>query len=495
MSTDLSLNALEVLRTSNRPDLFIKYLYAKAFLTLDRVPDSIRDDYLESIRSFNGFYEEKPRKLSASDFISDFEQIILSLRSHGYVKANETEEVFITNRGEIVSGAHRVAACAALNINIQVSLWVERDVNYNYKFFVNRFMDDQVMNRSLITKSSLDQNLRCLIIHGKVSDEIAKKIELDLENITEVFLKKELKLGFESLTLIKFINYLFPVGQKNSWAGNQQDNFRGLKSHVEKSIGVNSTRFFFLSCLPIEALTEFKTSTRLKYDLDNASIHSTDSFEECKAIADLFSYDVFLRFFQSSAFKTDLALMDDLSKLSRALKDQKVDLGTSFILGSFVLALFNLRSSRDFDIFSFADLSFESMLEQGRQFSIHSVREISGNPPNPNVLFDSASLFSFFGLKVSTLEWLRQVKIDRNEFPKDQSDVILIEKFLALEKKKTLKNFIGRRYVILTWRIYNRIHRIKVICYSKISKVPSLYYFLRKSKKLLLKIVLKKRGS
>jgi hypothetical protein len=128
------VNAAEIVRRSVRPDLVLKFTYAKTRLTGG---DSswATQAYLENIKAFNGFYEEEPRKTTPLDFVQAFDQLLPSFREHGF--GPDFPPVAISPSGELLDGAHRVATAAALGLAVPT---VVRDLeaHWNYSFFSTR---------------------------------------------------------------------------------------------------------------------------------------------------------------------------------------------------------------------------------------------------------------------------------------------------------------------------------------------------------------------
>ena len=108
-----SVDALELFRRSRRFDLIYKVELAHAWAY--GTPDDIRiaeDAYLEHIRAHNAFCEKNPLRLHPFDFIRDAFRTLRSIFKEGY---NPNHPIPLSSEGELLGGAHRLAACVAYN--------------------------------------------------------------------------------------------------------------------------------------------------------------------------------------------------------------------------------------------------------------------------------------------------------------------------------------------------------------------------------------------
>ena len=367
-----------------------------------------------------------------------------------------------------------MAVCAALGINLQVTTINNITSNYDSRFFTERYIDQQVLNQSLMIKSDIDDELICLVIHGTVEENISSKIEEELLRISRVFIKRELQLGVDGLSLLKYINYVYPGVDQNKWVGSKDDNFVGIRRHALSSLGQAKTRIYFLRDIPPQTLSEFKLNIRGKYGLKNSDIHSTDSNLEGKAICELFSNEQFLSHLQNPNTRIDLNLIDDLLELKVKLLGLGVDVKQCFLAGSFPLGLFNIRDARDFDVFHFDDFSFESKLESGRGFSLDIASLATGLPKDKSVFSERKLTFRLLGFPISTLELIQQIKSVRQDYLKDAHDVELILHFLRESGHNSLKVSLRRNSLIYAWRLYMQIRKMKIHLYKILSRIPIL---------------------
>ena len=107
-----TVDPLNVVRKSLRFDLIFKVELADAWLHGDAMAMRVAEEaYLESIRARCGFHESDPPKSSPEDYVTSFHATLASISARGY---DETAAPVPVDRdGELLGGAHRVAACVA----------------------------------------------------------------------------------------------------------------------------------------------------------------------------------------------------------------------------------------------------------------------------------------------------------------------------------------------------------------------------------------------
>lgn len=108
--------AIDVFKRSRRFDVAVKMAYVRAFVERD-IPALKRAEhaYLEMIRAANDFYEHEPCKTKPGEFVSAFRSLIDTIRDKGFDPAYA---LCIDAAGEVVNAQHRVAAAAALGLDV-----------------------------------------------------------------------------------------------------------------------------------------------------------------------------------------------------------------------------------------------------------------------------------------------------------------------------------------------------------------------------------------
>ena len=109
------VDALTVMSGSSRFDLIFKLELADAWARGDaRAVRTAEEAYLEMVRARNGFRESDPPRSGPAAFIDAFRATAASIRERGYDR--DAEAIPLDARGELLNGAHRLAACAAYGL-------------------------------------------------------------------------------------------------------------------------------------------------------------------------------------------------------------------------------------------------------------------------------------------------------------------------------------------------------------------------------------------
>lgn len=106
------VDARELIARSRRFDLIFKVELAWAWVY--GTPQEIRtaeEAYLEMVRARNGFRESDPPRSGPKAFIEAFRKTASSILENGYDLT--LSPVPLDSEGEVLNGAHRLAACAA----------------------------------------------------------------------------------------------------------------------------------------------------------------------------------------------------------------------------------------------------------------------------------------------------------------------------------------------------------------------------------------------
>lgn len=113
------VDARELFVRSRRFDLIFKFELAKAWAFGTASEIRIAEEaYLEHIRAHNGFCEKAPLRLHPFEFIRDAFETTRSILRKGYDV--NCPPIPVSGSGELLGGAHRLAACVAYNCRCAV---------------------------------------------------------------------------------------------------------------------------------------------------------------------------------------------------------------------------------------------------------------------------------------------------------------------------------------------------------------------------------------
>lgn len=434
------ISAHKLMCSSLRPDIAVKFAYAQSQIRHGVVPEALETLYLDSIFSFNYFFEEAPKKMGPSDFLNSFNTLIESLRHEGY--SPKEKPVYVTQDGYAVNGAHRVATMAALGGEIPVRLGSAAE-RYTFSYFANRPGADYFLSHSLITLVQQCPNIRCLILHSSMEEGMDEEILSQLSMSEHIFYSKSFNLSLNAYANLKRINYWhsLPPGERPKWAGTPRSGFSGLMSHARKSTGDSPVRAFFFQLSDNLNLAEVKRS--LRAGVENRQIHvvhSTDSHHETLELASAL-------FHEDSRRLLDLRAFTYWSKLDKAIDEIQFGDPSSYaasrnhvlIGGSSSMDAFGLREANDLDFIEstpkyLSGKSFFSKHDLGQELYSGTLDQLAGDPNRH---------FYYRGLKFVGLTDLAQMK-RRRKSSKDLLDAKVITAFLT-DNKASSKVTYGRQ--------------------------------------------------
>ena len=417
----MEVKALDLFLKQKRFDLIFKYLYVKYRNNFTRRA------YLENIRSFNGFYEVNPSdgipKQSAEDFVLSFDELIKNLEDNNFTQTKGT--IPIGSNGEITDGAHRLAACAYMNLTIDVCEDLEYINLYDYRFFRKMKMDEAIMDYGALEYVKLNPNAYIVNLHSVVDVANDDTVEAILNKYGCVFYKKSVDLTYNGYVNVKKISY-GSFWERESWIGNSTNKFSGLQEHAQCSRGKFPLRAFVFICENLDYVVKAKQEIRELFNIGNFSVHINDTHDEAIWMAETYFNANSLSFINHRPFFLEDESFDvRIDNFKKYLSEVGVSIDDVCGAGSTPLNVFAIRKSDDFDYLSLnkkcniSDNIYSPHDDQLTNYP-YSKQEIITNPQYH---------FYYHGLKFISLSVLYKFKEKRSERPKDLRDCRLIRKF------------------------------------------------------------------
>jgi len=414
-------NAKTIFDNSTRFDLIFKYLYV-----LSRGTESsyfYRSLYLESIKYFNGFYEESPPKYSPVDFLDAFENTIASVQTRGF--DTDISNITISTNLNLYDGAHRLAVCASQNLDIYVKL-TKSITDYNYSFFLDNGMPQSLADFAAYKFAEISRFTTIALIHSCVPESLDRKIEeVMLDAKCKIYYKKKIDLSFNAYVNLKKICYA-----DDAWIGDQANAFSGAHNHATMSFGSNCLRVYLLITDHISSIHSMKASVRSFVGHGNWSIHTTDDYSDKIRLAQTLFFHNSLQLItaldKSTDFKRDFPKLNQFKAavLSHLSKDK---LDNFCVVGSYPLSIYGLRHCSDLDY-----LTLESKVgDLGNGIDLHDHEDELYIAGWRSQILDPSMYFYLNSVKVISLPALYYYKIKRAEFPKDSLDLRHINQYLS----------------------------------------------------------------
>lgn len=413
-------NALELFLKQKRFDLIFKYLYIK-------YPHNefIKNAYIESIRAFNNFSEvtcDGTCKKDSGDFLNIFDELYTSLKDKGFDSKNGI--IPVGPNGDITDGAHRLSACAYLNIEVETKP-AEINNRFDYKFFAKNTMDADIMDFGALEYVKLNKNAYIVNLHSVTDSAKDNKVIDILEKYGFVYYKKDIKMSYNGYVNLKKLSY-GSFWDRESWIGTVENKFKGAQGHAKSSMGRNPLRVFVFVCDDLNKVIAAKKEIRDLYNIGNSSVHINDTREEAIWLAETYFNNNSLEMINSRPFVYETP---DFDSLISELKNKADECGVlDFVCasGSTPLNIYGIRESRDLD---YLYCGTEKINTTSDKISNHDT-ELDYYPyQKEEIIFNPQYHFYYHGLKFITLDILYKMKLKRNEKPKDVKDCKLITKF------------------------------------------------------------------
>jgi hypothetical protein len=392
--------------TSERLDLAIKLRFIDSFL---KGKDDFRSKFLykESMRiiSNNKFIEPgDANKTSFEDYLNTFLDLANNIKQNGFELSISC--IPLSENGIPLDGAHRIAICAALGLDIAVVYTDEPDFKYDVKFFESRMVADDLLNEFFLTYVNMTEEELSVVIEWPLGNELSNKIKTLYSK--NVIYSKSLHLNYNGVKNLMLMNYW---GEK--WLRGDRLNNAGIHGKAKVCFKSGKTNFFWVKNVNIEQRINIKSQIRNSIGNSKHSIHSSDCHTEAVNISrSLLHTPSFLALNQLSPEICS-------SSLTRVLdvKD-RIRFDNVLVSGSSVISMYGLRQASDVDTISDAFELDDIIGSHNKYVATYLNDKLS-------FIYEPDSYFYYFGIKFLNISRLEILKNNRAE-KKDMLDVELI---------------------------------------------------------------------
>ena len=482
-------DAREIVARSNRIDIHIKFAYARYYKAYGHASVEMSKLYLESIKTFNSFIEDDPLKKGPSDFLKHFQGLIESIRAMGYIVHDDHEQVRLGTDGEVISGAHRIATCAAYDTPVVFEVDSKTDYQkFDFEYFHKKGVSKHVLDLASLTKASLDNTLKCLVVHSNVPNEKFSEI------IT--YIKKQpasqysivsKQLNLSAITALKYINYRSGSDISNNldWTFPKNNVHSEILSHALSSYGKFETRLILFSEKYEGEINNLKKDLREKLGLNNFNIHSTEEHSEARNIIEIFCQPLLLHILSMNKPKNICNAFEKLMLARESLRKSGLKPHIVVVGGSMILELAGYRSARDIDLFvdNIADLNLHDLTDSADvNIEFHEISSLHNFSKVEELRSDTLGTFELLGFRFISLKELYEFKVRRSEFPKDKIDSRAISEILSLTSYHKINQSINMEALMLAWKILSKIKQLQkriIIFLYKFHVVRRSYKFLK----------------
>jgi FkbM family methyltransferase len=422
----------ELFYNTNRFDLISKYIFVDYYL--NKKSSWGEKVYKEFIRIFtNGTFKEGDGlKNNYDDYKSMFINIIQNYHSHQI----HQKLIFLPvdfNSYTIIDGAHRLATAFFFNHYLIEAVNLPRTSVYDYKYFINRNINEEIADFTVFQYSKLNKKVRIVNLFP-IARGRDNKVEELLVQYGKIYYVKKLKLSVKNAFYLTQIMY-----KGESWIGNAENNYKGALTRAKRCFSPNELlRVFVFIPNSDEQLRELKEKIRKIYNIGNEAVHINDTFDETLDLIEFYFNPNTLKFYDKRINVNFENLDQQLFSLAQYIDKNDLDKERFCIDAGAVLAAFGLRENNDLDFFT----DYKKLKNLPDSLSIHNDYLKYIGIPLEEILYNPENYFYYKGHKFLKIELVKKLKRNRGE-QKDKNDINLIN---SLNNSKIKNKLLYYRY-------------------------------------------------
>lgn len=452
------------LLVSNRLDLVVKYKFVEQYDKGLNLPylEQLYYAHLEAFTS-GKFVEpgKEESKKSFQDYLSDFKNLINSIRLNGVKK--EISVIPVGKNNTIINGSHRVAIAMYYNLTIPIVRY-NKEASYNYVHFQKKLLSKNYLDYVATEYIRLKENVFFVCLWPKADkNKFAVADALIRESCDIVYMSK-CKLGYEGLR-----NLMIQIYGHQDWCGNIENGYKSIQRKVDACYKENAKIILYVvDNIGLDNIVDLKAKIRNIYQIGNHSVHISDNSEESLNIAHVLLNQNSVDALNYGSLCKYMDYIASIQQFYAELKNQEVDAEDVLIDSSGVLGIYGIRKPEDIDYLTLKDFhNYEFSVraaDHSNNIAYYSLlkEELIYNPDN--------YLFAY-GIKFCSLPVLYNMKKNRNE-KKDREDCELMKPYI--EKQVTYKMKI-HQLMIHTKRILRNIFKRTIYRISPFLKTIHLY--------------------
>lgn len=390
------------LLTHNRIDIIYKLLYIMYNKILPEFSYQIYKQHLSIIT--NGlFIESGQEKKGLDSYIKSFNQILKSLKNKGFDP--NISSVPLSNRQSVINGAHRVAASIYLNKKVFCTNTSNPISIYDYKYFKDRGLDDQILEFGVLKYIELKSNIFLALIWPSAN----KKINY-LKSFSNVIYEKKFKLNQNGAH-----NFLAQVYKEQKWIGSFENGYGGSYVKLSQSFkNFSPVHAIFFHHDSIEEVNKIKNDLRNKFKIKKSSIHITDNDNETLDLAKYILNKNSIHFLNNAKPYLYKSLFNKLKSIKKNLENSKTSINDVVIDDEGVLSIYGIRDFNNFTYF--------------KKNQIIEENENNAYNLSPNdLIFNPKFHFYFNDFKFVSLNEIKKMKKNR-QLIYDNNDIKIIQK-------------------------------------------------------------------
>lgn len=440
--------------TSNRFDLAFKLMFLNAIRRGEEDVFSVQA-YKEHIRALTlGSFKEfgaEDVKNSIEAYKNVFKELYKDIATNGF-DANKSI-IPLSINGSIINGAHRSSISIFLNKEAEVVKTNLPAHTYNYRYFLDRKVDQQIVDAAAVTFIENSNNTYVAFIWPRAGRYDTKLDDL----IPNIVYSKEIELNANGAH-----NLLSQIYYGEEWLGTKENNFKGVKNkQVECFKTYSPFRVVAFQADSLSEVISIKENIRDVFSVGKHSIHITDDQTESIRVARTIFNDNGIHFLNYSKPNKFMDTFIKINEFKKFLRNNEINSDDVILDSSIVLSVYGLREAADIDYLSCSEKQVKS-LDNG--IESHDSELVYYKKKKVDLVYNPLSYFYFEDIKFISFESLYLMKKIRSEI-KDINDCKIMEGLIENNQFK------------------KRIHTIKqVILYKKITVISAILKFLIKIK-------------
>ncbi|MBR1676860.1 MAG: hypothetical protein IJ706_06105 [Clostridia bacterium] len=284
----VDIDAYELL-VPERFDLTVKLAYIEARESGGDMKFA-KEMYAKHIEAFSEGYFVEPGnnfKNSLERFFSVFHDLIDDFKQNGFDSSKSLIPVGKDNI--ILDGAHRTACAIYFKKKVSIIRFNELEVNFDYKFFRQRKMAEEMLEYMSIIFCRYSINNIYLACFWPTADLSKRDKALNLiEENYKIIFNSEYSLSRNGLR-----NFMIQIYQQQDWIGSFEDHFKGVMGKVDACfIPQNTTETTLFLGGSLDKVLSLKDDIREIFKIGKHSVHISDTNNETLLMAELlFNYN------------------------------------------------------------------------------------------------------------------------------------------------------------------------------------------------------------
>lgn len=271
-----TVSARELLNV-NRFDLFCKLYYIDC-LENGRDMRFAKELYQAHIKAFSeGTFIEPgiSTKNSIQDYYDKFNQMIVSIRDHGFDESRSL--VPVGDDGVILDGSHRTAIAIYYDVPLTVVHVPGRIRRYHYAYFREKGMKEVYLDFMAYQYIRFSDPVYMVCLWPAAYDtEKLRQVDGMIRSCADIAFQKELKLNYQAVEqlMISFYHHM-------AWTGSIENGFQGVASKAKSCFQRGApTTVYVIGGAKLNEILALKQRIRDLYAIENSSVHITDTHEE-----------------------------------------------------------------------------------------------------------------------------------------------------------------------------------------------------------------------